>query len=152
MYRWCDSIGQSKQRCPIKYGVLLSVNFTLSRADRNQPITRKVTICGWNEKLTELDLKLCASRLEQWALCSWWSHATKTAILESKLRTGTSKTKHLNFNFFVLFCMSQCVICSPVWRFLYHVIVGCKGLVKAKFHVYLSKASTGTWCDWNPIR
>ena len=59
MYRWCASIGQSKQQCPIKHGVLFALNFTLPRADRNQPVTRNATICGYNEKQTELDLKLC---------------------------------------------------------------------------------------------
>ena len=44
--------------------------------------------------------------LEQWALCSWWLHGTKTAILESKLRTGTSKTKQLNLNFLCFMCPS----------------------------------------------
>ena len=39
--------------------------FILPRADKNQPITRKVTICGFNEKQTELDLKLCVSWPEQ---------------------------------------------------------------------------------------
>ena len=34
-YTWRASIGQSKRKCSIKYGVLFSLNFTLSRADRN---------------------------------------------------------------------------------------------------------------------
>ena len=38
----------------------------------------------------------------KWALWSWRSHGTKTVILESKVRTGTSKTKQLIF-FFVLY-------------------------------------------------
>ena len=29
--------------------------------------------------------------------------------------------------------MSQCAICSPVWRFLYHVITSCKGPIKVDF-------------------
>ena len=62
MYRWCASIGQSKGQCPIKHGVLFALNFTLSRVDRNQPVTRNVTICGYTETQTELDLKLCAPR------------------------------------------------------------------------------------------
>ena len=34
-YTRCASIGQRKRKCSIKYGVLFSLNFTLSRADRN---------------------------------------------------------------------------------------------------------------------
>ena len=40
-----------------------------------------------------------------WALCSWRSHGTKIAILESKLRSGTSKTKQL-YNFLCFKCRS----------------------------------------------
>ena len=43
VYRWHTAIGQSKQPCPIKYGVSFFINFTLSRPDRNQPVTS--TLC-----------------------------------------------------------------------------------------------------------
>ena len=50
----------------------------------------------------------------QWALCSWRSHGTKSTMLESKLRTGTSKTKKMQIYFdeVALFWMSQWTACS----------------------------------------
>ena len=65
----------------------------------------------------------------QWALCSWRSHGTKSAMLESKLSTGTSGTKRLHQDKFAfsLLWMSQCVACSPAWWILYHVTASCKG-------------------------
>ena len=38
--------------------------------------------------------------------CSWRSHGTKTAMLESKLCIGTSKTKQLNLNYLCFRCPS----------------------------------------------
>ena len=65
----------------------------------------------------------------QWALCSWRSHGTKSAMLESKLRTETSKTKKMQIclDEVALFWMSQWTACSPAWRILYHVTASCKG-------------------------
>ena len=50
-------------------------------------------------------------------------------MLESKLSTGTSRTKRLHQDKFAfsLFWMSQCVACSPAWWILYHVTASCKG-------------------------
>ena len=53
----------------------------------------------------------------------------RNTLLESKLRTGTSKTKRLHpvkFEF-SLFWMSQYVAFSPAWWILYHVTINCKG-------------------------
>ena len=56
-------------------------------------------------------------------------HGTKSAMLESKLSTGTARTKRLHQDKFAfsLFWMSQCVACSPAWWILYHVTASCKG-------------------------
>ena len=45
----------------------------------------------------------------QWALCSQRSHGTKSTMLESKLRTGTSTTKKMQIclDEVALFWMSQ---------------------------------------------
>ena len=50
-------------------------------------------------------------------------------MLESKLRTGTSKTKKMQIclDEVALFWMSQWTACSPAWRILYHVTASCKG-------------------------
>ena len=58
-------------------------------------------------------------------------------MLESKLSTGTSRTKRLHQDKFAfsLFWMSQCVACSPAWRILYHVTASCKGPI-SYFDVY----------------
>ena len=50
MHRWCASICQSKRQCLVNYGILLWINFTLFRAERKQPIPRKVTISGYKKK------------------------------------------------------------------------------------------------------
>ena len=65
----------------------------------------------------------------RWALCSLRSHGTKSAMPESKLSTGTSRTKRLHQDkfSFSLFWMSQCVACSPAWWILYHMTASCKG-------------------------
>ena len=64
---------------------------------------------------------------------SWRSHGTKFAMLESKLSTGTSRTKRLHQDKFAfsLFWMSQCIACSPAWRILYHVTASCKGPISS---------------------
>ena len=69
------------------------------------------------------------SSISLWALCSKRSHGTKCAMLESKLRTGTSKTKKMQIclDVVALFWMSQWTACSPAWRILYHVTASCKG-------------------------
>ena len=56
----------------------------------------------------------------------------KSAMLESKLRTGTSKTKKMQIclDEVALFWMSQWTTCSPAWRILYHVTASCKGPIK----------------------
>ena len=56
------------------------------------------------------------------------SHGTKSAMLESKLRTGTSKTKKMQIclDEVALFWMPQWTACSPAWRILYHVTASCK--------------------------
>ena len=66
---------------------------------------------------------------DKWALCSWRSRGTKSAMLESKLRTGTSTTKKMQIclDEVALFWMSQWTACSPAWRILYHVTASCKG-------------------------
>ena len=50
-------------------------------------------------------------------------------MLESKLRTGASKTKKMQIclDEVALFWMSQWTACSPAWRILYHVTASCKG-------------------------
>ena len=50
-------------------------------------------------------------------------------MLESKLCTGTSKTKKMQIwlDEVALFWMSQWTACSPAWRILYHVTASCKG-------------------------
>ena len=50
-------------------------------------------------------------------------------MLESKLHTGTSKTKKMQIclDEVTLFWMSQWTACSPAWRILYHVTASCKG-------------------------
>ena len=70
--------------------------------------------------------------MNEWALCSWRSHGTKSAMLESKLSTGTSRTKRLHQDKFAfsLFWTSQCVACSPAWWILYHVSASCKGPIR----------------------
>ena len=70
--------------------------------------------------------------MDQWALCSKRSHGTKSAMLESKLSTGTSRTKRLHQDKFEfsLFWMSQWIVCSPAWWRLYHATVSCKGPIK----------------------
>ena len=75
------------------------------------------------------DFQCLSSSGKQWVLCSQRSHGTKSALLESKLSTGTSRTKRLHQDKFAfsLFWMSQCVACSPAWRILYHVTASCKG-------------------------
>ena len=56
-------------------------------------------------------------------------------MLESKLFTGTSRTKRLHQDKFEfsLFWMSQWVACSPAWRILYHVTASCKGPIGVIF-------------------
>ena len=65
----------------------------------------------------------------KWVFCSKQSHGIKSTLLENKLHTGTSKTKRLHpvRLKFSLFCMSQCVACSPARWILVHVTVNCKG-------------------------
>ena len=77
----------------------------------------------------------------QWALCSLQPHGTKSAMLESKLSTGTSRTKRLHQDKFAfsLFWMSLCVACSPAWWILYHVTASCKGPFIVKFSAYQDK-------------
>ena len=64
-YTWCAYIGESKRKCSIKYGVLFSLNFTLSRADRNIKSQERFQFVATMTKQTELDLKVCNSRAEQ---------------------------------------------------------------------------------------
>lgn len=64
-YTWCASIGQRKRKCSIKYGVLFSLNFTLSRADRNIKSRERFQFVATTKKQTELDWKLGNSRPEQ---------------------------------------------------------------------------------------
>ena len=73
--------------------------------------------------------KITAKFPGKWALCSWRSHGTKSTMLESKLRTGASKTKKMQIYLdeVALFWMSQWTACSPAWRILYHVTASCKG-------------------------
>ena len=52
-------------------------------------------------------------------------------MLESKPPTGTSKTKQLNLIFFCFGCPSGW-LALPAWRFLYHVIVNCKGPISVQ--------------------
>ena len=60
-------------------------------------------------------------------------------MLESKLSTGTSRTKRLHQDKFAfsLFWMSQCVACSPAWRILYHVTASCKGPIHVHLNCFL---------------
>ena len=93
--------------------------------------------------------------LQRWNLhCSWRSHGTKSAILESKLRTGTSKTKKMQIclDEVALFWLSQWTACSPAWRILYHVTASCKGpitstefdlLLLSKGHCFVRLSSVG---------
>ena len=57
-------------------------------------------------------------------------------MLESKLRTGTSKTKKMQIclDEVALFWMSQWTACSPAWRILYHVTASYKGPIHP-YHV-----------------
>jgi len=64
-YTWCAYIGESKRKCSIKCGVLFSLNFTLSRADRNIKSQERFQFVATMTKQTELDLKVCNSRAEQ---------------------------------------------------------------------------------------
>ena len=78
--------------------------------------------------------------MQQWALCSWRSHGTKSTMLESKLRTGTSKTKKMQIYLdeVALFWMSQWTACSPAWRILYHVTASCKGPIGTTLRWFFS--------------
>ena len=55
----------------------------------------------------------------------------KNNLQESKLCTGTFKTKRLHSVKieFSLYWMSQCIACSPARCFLYHVTISCKGFI-----------------------
>ena len=63
-----------------------------------------------------------------WALCMKLSHGIKSALLDGKLRTGTSKTKksHAWLVEIALFWRLLHTFCHPAWRILYHVTVSCK--------------------------
>ena len=56
------------------------------------------------------------------------SHGIKSALLDGKLRTGTSKTKksHAWLVEIALFWRLLHTFCHPAWRILYHVTVSCK--------------------------
>ena len=53
-----------------------------------------------------------------WAFCIWAIGWYKITKLESKWRTRTCMLNKENPNLVALFNMPQCVICSPVWRFV----------------------------------
>ena len=79
-------------------------------------------------------------------------------MLESKLSTGTSRTKRLHQDKFAfsLFWMSQCVACSPAWWILYHVTASCKGpigsiTVKAVKRLYLLRQLKRAGIDCNVL-
>ena len=58
-----------------------------------------------------------------------WSHGTKSHMLLSKVRGGTSKTKAGPGGLVrvTLFWKSHCATCSPACVILYHVTRSCKG-------------------------
>ena len=69
-------------------------------------------------------------------------------MLESKLSTGTSRTKRLHqdkFSFSLLW-MSQCVTCSPASRILYHVTARCKGPINPCSVVNWKILMFTVWC------
>ena len=67
------------------------------------------------------------------ALCTIRSHGTKSHMLVSKLRSGTSKTKADPGELVrvVLFWKSHCATCSPAYVILYHVTGLCKEPIRS---------------------
>ena len=78
----------------------------------------------------------------QLALCSQRSHGTKSTMLESKLRTGTFRTKKMQIclDEVALSWMSQWTACSPAWRILHHVTASCKGPIEPQKQINESQA------------
>ena len=68
------------------------------------------------------------------ALCTIRSHGTKSHMLVSKLRSGTSKTKADPGELVrvVLFWKSHCATCSPAYVILNHVTGSCKEPICSK--------------------
>ena len=109
--------------------IIVSTVFKGTKLDLKDPLSLTVMHRG-------LTIESWTTKLPLWALCSWRSHGTNSAMLESKLSTETSRRKRLHQDKFAfsLFWMSQCIACSPAWRILYHVTASCKGPIAGRLH------------------
>lgn len=126
-----------KHKCAVvyKWGLKKEYNMKAQISGSWRDFVRR----DWNARgkpVGEFSIKSC-----------WWlwmgplhktitSHRIRSAMLDGKLRTGTSNRKQLYTLKLKmsLFWNSQCAVCHPAWQNLYRVIVLCKGPIEEGFN------------------
>ena len=91
-------------------------NLVISRRSRTAMTKKCAKECAARAEL------LFLHKIQLWALYSLPFTWYETAMLGGKSRTGARPTKGIHN-----FCLSQCDVCVPAWRFCIRRMASCKG-------------------------